>query len=179
MQSCQHVVLRGQQGMTWAAAQIAVVPAHGKCLVKIGLAMALPPGSYGRVAPRSGLALKHFMDVGAGVIDSDYRGELGVILFNFSDYDFVVNMGDRIAQLIVEKIKTPKIKEIDSLEGTDRGAKGYGSTSMNAEQKNEIVKSVQNVLTDEEKAMETKQKEVKSAMNEKTSLYSSRRLITA
>ena len=76
---------------------------HGKCLVKTGLAMALPPGCYGRVAPRSGLALKKFIDVGAGVIDSDYRGKLGVILFNFSNEDFVINMGDRIAQLIFEK----------------------------------------------------------------------------
>ena len=58
--------------------------------------MALPPGCYGRIAPRSGIALK-FIDIGAGVIDSDYRGEIGVILFNFGDEDFVVNMGDRIA----------------------------------------------------------------------------------
>ena len=66
-----------------AAVQAAVVPAHGKCLVKIGLAMGLPSGYYGRVAPRSGLALKPFIDVGAGIIDADYRGEVGVILFNF------------------------------------------------------------------------------------------------
>ena len=64
----------GAAGYDLAAAQTAILPAHGKCLVKTGLAMALPPGSYGRVAPRSGLALKHFIDVGAGVIDSDYRG---------------------------------------------------------------------------------------------------------
>ena len=71
--------------------------------MKTGLSMALPPGCYGRIAPRSGLALKKFIDIGAGVIDSDYRGELGVILFNFGDEDFVVNMGDRIAQLILKK----------------------------------------------------------------------------
>ena len=62
--------------------------------------MALPPGCYGRIAPRSGLALKKLIDVGAGVIDADYRGEVGVILFNFGKEDFVVNMGDKIAQLI-------------------------------------------------------------------------------
>ena len=100
--------------------------------------MALPPGCYGRVAPRSGLALKKSIDIGAGVIDSDYRGEVGVILFNFGNKDFIVNMGDRIAQLIFEKIKTPKIKETDELEGTDRGIGGYGSTGMKAVQiKNE------------------------------------------
>ena len=67
--------------------------------------MALPPGCYGRVAPRSGLAIKKFIDVGAGVIDSDYRGELGVILFNFSEEDFVANMGDEIAQLILRRLR--------------------------------------------------------------------------
>ena len=65
--------------------------------------MALPPGCYGRVAPKFGLALKKFIDVGAGVIDSDYRGELGVILFNFGEEDFVINMGDKIAQPIFLK----------------------------------------------------------------------------
>ena len=119
----------GAAGYDLSAAQAAVVPAHGKCLVKIGLAMALPPRCYGRVAPRSGLALKKFIDVGAGIIDADYRGEIGVVLFNFGEEDFVVNMGDRIAQLIFEKIKTPTIKESDECTGgTDRGAKGYGST---------------------------------------------------
>ena len=70
--------------------------------------------------------------MGAGVIDADYRGEVGVILFNFSDTDFVVNMGDRIAQLILEKNKTPLVRELVSLEGTDRGGKGFGSTGMDA-----------------------------------------------
>ena len=90
----------GAAGYDLAAAQAAVVPAHGKCLVKIRLAMSLPPGCYGRIAPRSRLALKKFLDVGAGVIDADYRGELGVILFNFGSEDFTVSMGDKIAQLI-------------------------------------------------------------------------------
>ena len=83
-------------------------------------------------APRSGLAVKKFIDVGAGVIDSDYRGELGVVLFNFSSEDFCINMGDRIAQLVFEKIKTPEIKEVTELEGTDRGSKGYGSSGISA-----------------------------------------------
>ena len=90
-------------GYDLATAQAAVLPAHGKCLVKTSLAMALPPGCYGRIAPRSGLALKRFIDVGAGVIDADYHGEVGVILFNFDNEAFVVNMGYRIAQLILKK----------------------------------------------------------------------------
>ena len=91
----------------------------------------------GRVAPRSSLAIKNFMHVGARVIDSDYRGELGVMLFNFGDKDFVVNMGDRIVQLIFEKIKTHKIKETNELEGTGRGTGSYGNTSVNATKRNE------------------------------------------
>ena len=116
-------------------AEAAVVPVHSKCLVKTGLAMALPLGCYSRIAPRSGLTLKRFIDVGAGVIDNDYRGEVGVILFNFGDTDFVIIMGDKIAQLIFEKIDTPVIRETNNLEDTGRGAKGYGSTgvSQNAE----------------------------------------------
>lgn len=65
-----------------------VVPAHGKALVKTDLAIKVPSGTYGRVAPRSGLAWKNFIDTGAGVIDEDYRGNVGVILFNHSDQDF-------------------------------------------------------------------------------------------
>lgn len=64
------------------------IPAHGKSIVPTDISIALPMGTYGRVAPRSGLAVKHFLDVGAGVVDSDYRGPLGVVLFNFSDKDF-------------------------------------------------------------------------------------------
>ena len=73
----------GAAGYDLAAAQAAVVPAHGKVLVKTGLSMALPPGCYGSVAPRSGLALKKFIDVGAGVIDSDYKGGTGCNSFQF------------------------------------------------------------------------------------------------
>ena len=70
------------------AAGNSMVPAKGKAIVKTGLSMKIPTGNYGRVAPRSGLAAKHFIDVGAGVIDEDYRGEVGVVLFNFSENDF-------------------------------------------------------------------------------------------
>jgi dUTP pyrophosphatase len=65
-----------------------IIAAHGRAVVPTDLSIALPPGTYGRVAPRSGLAVKHFIDVGAGVVDEDYRGPLGVVLFNFGDKDF-------------------------------------------------------------------------------------------
>ncbi|CAG8563108.1 12887_t:CDS:2 [Cetraspora pellucida] len=90
-----------------------VVPAKGKALINTDISIALPEGTYGRVAPRSGLALKHFLDCGAGVIDADYRGPVGVLLFNFGDEDYKVKEGERIAQLILERIYTPEVVETD------------------------------------------------------------------
>ena len=92
--------------------------------------MATPPGTYARIAPRSGLAHKKFIDVGAGVIDADYRGVVGVILFNFGEEDFAVAPGDRIAQMILEKISYAPMAEVDTLDDTDRGAGGFGSTGV-------------------------------------------------
>lgn len=100
-------------------------------LVKTDIQIEVPTGCYGRVAPRSGLALKNSIDVGAGVIDEDYRGNVGVILFNFSDLDFDVKKGDRIAQLICERIAYPKLVEVDTLTETVRGEGGFGSTGTN------------------------------------------------
>ena len=74
-----------------------IVKSKNKALISTGLSMSIPIGFYGRVAPRSGLACKNFIDVGAGVVDSDYRGEVKVLLFNFSDEDFEIKEGDRIA----------------------------------------------------------------------------------
>ncbi|XP_026497426.2 deoxyuridine 5'-triphosphate nucleotidohydrolase [Vanessa tameamea] len=104
------------------------VPAKGKELVKTDLQIELPTGCYGRVAPRSGLAVKNFIDVGAGVIDEDYRGNVGVVLFNHSDQDFVVKKGDRIAQLICEVIFHPDLLEVENLTETKRANGGFGST---------------------------------------------------
>ncbi|ORY19476.1 dUTPase-like protein [Clohesyomyces aquaticus] len=81
-----------------------VIPARGRARVDTDISIAVPAGTYGRVAPRSGLAAKHGIDTMAGVIDADYRGQVGVILANLSDTDFEVKVGDRIAQLIVEKV---------------------------------------------------------------------------
>lgn len=119
-------------GYDIAAGEASVVPARGKAIVKTGLKMAIPEGYYGRVAPRSGLAVKKFIDTGAGVIDADYRGELGVVLFNFSDQDFSVEPGDRIAQLLIEKISMGNVIEVSSLDETERGAGGFGSTGVKA-----------------------------------------------
>ncbi|XP_055542173.1 deoxyuridine 5'-triphosphate nucleotidohydrolase [Wyeomyia smithii] len=105
-----------------------IVPARGKQLVKTDIQVQLPEGCYGRVAPRSGLAVKNFIDVGAGVVDEDYRGNLGVVLFNHSDTEFKVTRGDRIAQFICERIFYPELEEVTTLTETERGAGGFGST---------------------------------------------------
>lgn len=118
------------------ASEDGLVPARGKTLIGTGLAMAIPVGNYGRIAPRSGLAAKHSIDVGAGVIDADYRGEVRVLLFNFSDKDFAVTEGDRIAQLIIEKYTPTQLVEVDDLDDTARGQGGFGSTGVSSEVKN-------------------------------------------
>ncbi|KAH7916672.1 dUTPase-like protein [Hygrophoropsis aurantiaca] len=110
------------------SAEKKLIPAHGKALVDTQLSIAVPAGTYGRVAPRSGLASKFMIDTGAGVIDADYRGVVFVLLFNLSDKDFQVEEGDRIAQLIIERIYTPGVLEVLDLDETLRGAGGFGST---------------------------------------------------
>ncbi|XP_029431535.1 deoxyuridine 5'-triphosphate nucleotidohydrolase, mitochondrial isoform X2 [Rhinatrema bivittatum] len=104
------------------------IRAMDKVVVNTDIQIALPSGCYGRVAPRSGLAAKHFIDVGAGVIDEDYRGNVGVVLFNFGKENFNVKRGDRVAQLICERICYPELEELKDLDDTDRGAGGFGST---------------------------------------------------
>merc|ERR1711879_196982 len=107
-----------------------VIPARGKALVKIDLAMIIPQGCYGRIAPRSGLAWKKHIDVGAGVIDQDYRGPVGVVLFNHASEELVIQKGDRIAQLVLERIAFADVVEVDDLEETERGSGGFGSTGV-------------------------------------------------
>jgi len=119
----------GSAGYDLYASVGTVVPAKGKALVKTDIAVAIPCGYYGRVAPRSSMALKH-TDIGAGVIDSDYRGEIGVVLFNHSDSDLVIQLHDRIAQLVVEKLCMGSLVEVLELDDTLRGADGYGSTGV-------------------------------------------------
>ena len=120
----------GAAGADVCASDDAVVPARGRALVRTGVSMTAPEGTYIRVAPRSGLALKKGIDVMAGVIDRNYTGEIGVILMNHSDEDFVVSAGDRVAQLICEKIAQPAITVVESLDPSERGGAGFGSTGV-------------------------------------------------
>jgi dUTP pyrophosphatase len=106
-----------------------LIPAHNRSLVRLGIKIALPIGTYGQIAPRSGLSVKG-IDIGAGVIDSDYRGELQVVVINHTNQPFNVNAGDRIAQLIVKKIAFPTLVRTLDLDKTFRGASGFGSTGI-------------------------------------------------
>merc|ERR1712172_269959 len=87
-------------------------------------------GTYARIAPRSGLAAKRMLHVGAGVVDADYRGEVGVVLFNHGPTAFEIAPGDRIAQLILEKASMLDPVQTASLEDTSRGVGGFGSTGI-------------------------------------------------
>ena len=102
-------------------------------LVNTGLYAQLEKGYEIQVRPRSGLALKNGITVlnSPGTIDADYRGEIGVILINLSNDDFIINSGDRIAQLVVSKHEQPNLEQTDSLDSTIRGEKGFGSTGVN------------------------------------------------
>lgn len=118
-------------GYDLASAEDIVVPARGKAIAKTDLAMAIPLGHYGRIAPRSGFSWKKHTDIGAGVIDADYRGNVGVVIFNHSDQDISVSQGDRVAQLIIEQISTPVVEDVEGdLDDTQRGEGGFGSTGM-------------------------------------------------
>uniref|UniRef100_A0A8C2QNR8 Deoxyuridine 5'-triphosphate nucleotidohydrolase n=1 Tax=Cricetulus griseus TaxID=10029 RepID=A0A8C2QNR8_CRIGR len=112
----------------------AMAPMHGayeytiqpmeKAIVKADIQIAVLSGCYGRVSPCSGLAVKHFIDLGSGVIDDDYRGNDGVVLFNFGKEKFEVKKCDGIAQLIY-------LEEVETLDDTERGSGGFGSTGKN------------------------------------------------
>lgn len=119
----------GSAGLDLYSAHNCEVPPRGKKLISTDLKVRIPNGCYGRIAPRSGLALRHAIDVGAGVVDSDYRGIVSVLLFNHSDEPFNVETGNRIAQLICEKICYVNVEEVHLLNQTVRGVGGFGSTS--------------------------------------------------
>ena len=113
------------------AAEDAVVVCGTRKLIKTNISMEITPGYYGRIAPRSGLAYKNGIDVLAGVIDSDYRGDIGVILYNTDkNIDFTVKKGDRIAQIIFEACYIATLNNVDNLDNTLRQAGGFGSTGV-------------------------------------------------
>jgi dUTP pyrophosphatase len=125
-------ITRGSEraaGLDLCSAYNYLVKAKGRELIKTDLQIVLPFGTYGRIASRSGLASTRGIHVGAGVIDSDYEGSVSVVLFNFGETDFEVKPGDRIAQVICERIVIPSVQEIVfKAPETQRGSRGFGSS---------------------------------------------------
>ena len=121
---------QGSAGYDISAAYSCVIPSKGKGVVQAGLATLLLLGVYAKIVPCLGLIVKKFIDMGARVINSDYLGEIGVVLFNHSAVDFPVQVGDKIAQLILEKIKTSAVQKVIVLSATDRGSGGFGSMGL-------------------------------------------------
>lgn len=122
----------GAAGMDICAAESLTLRAGKRHAVATGFAFAIPDGYEVQVRPRSGLALKHGITClnTPGTIDSDYRGEVKVILANLGDEDFVINTGDRIAQIVVAPVTQGVMVEVDALDDTERGTGGFGSTGV-------------------------------------------------
>ena len=125
----------GSVGYDLYADEDSVVRAGARGVISTGISIELPQGTYGRIAPRSGLAVKNGIQVGAGVVDRDYTGELKVVLFNHGDSKFKIQKGFRIAQLVLERCETPEVREVSEVKETARGAGGFGSTDKAAAEK--------------------------------------------
>jgi dUTP pyrophosphatase len=115
-------------GLDLYAAVSAHLPKGSRAVIPTGIAIAIPEGYVGLVWPRSGLAVKRGLDVMAGVIDADYRGEVGVVLINHGQEDVLICEGERIAQLLIQPVLMAEPVEVSELPETDRGAGGFGST---------------------------------------------------
>ena len=109
-----------------------VLPPLGRALIPTGLFLSIPAGYEGQVSPRSGLAAKHGVTVlnTPGTVDADYRGEVKVILVNLSDTPFTIEPGERIAQMVFARCEQAQLEEVESLDETQRGAGGFGSTGL-------------------------------------------------
>ncbi len=110
---------------------VEILPLH-RMLIPTGLFIALEPGTEAQIRPRSGLAFKQGITVlnSPGTIDADYRGELKVLLVNLSNEAVLINHGDRVAQMVIAKYERTEFEQVDSLEDTERGAGGFGSTGI-------------------------------------------------
>ena len=118
----------GDAGADLTASQKMLIPPRDRLLVTTGIRLEIPEGYVGLIWPRSGLAVTKGIDCGAGVIDSHYRGEVKVLLFNHSDNEFQIEQGDRIAQLLIQKVERVQFLQADQLSETTRSQMGFGST---------------------------------------------------
>jgi len=135
---------KGSAGYDVFATMKVVVPVGSRALIPLGISTEIPDYCYIRVAPRSGTSLKG-IDVGAGVIDSSYRGEIKVLLINNSKNDYEVNVGDKIAQLILERCSNSKVQVVKILTDTERGSGGFGSTRNTWESGNNIINQITSI----------------------------------
>ena len=120
----------GSAGYDLHGSEETIIVPYSRQLVATGISITVPTGTYGRIELPSGMSVKHSIDVAAGVIDKDYTGEVKVLLINHSDKKYQIQTGDRIAQLILEQIKTPETKMMTELKPTTRGNKRFGSTGI-------------------------------------------------
>ena len=118
----------GAAGADLRASEAVEIAPGGRATVPTGVRLQIPPGHVGLVWPRSGLAVRHGIDTLAGVIDSDYRGEVRVVLVNHGDEPFCIAPGDRVAQLLVQRVERAAFTAAAGIEDTDRGGGGFGST---------------------------------------------------
>ncbi|AEW69618.1 dUTPase [Helicoverpa zea nudivirus 2] len=151
-------------GFDLCSAHEVVIPKRSRVLVNTDLGVLIPEGCYGRIAPRSKLAAKYGIDVGAGVVDRDYTGNIGVVLFNHSDDDFVVSKGDRIAQLICERIEIPTLEEDDTISErvTERGTRGVQMCIGDPIDVAIPPAHILNIMNDEMEGLESHQKWIKA-----------------
>lgn len=122
----------GDAGMDLRSAEDLILEPGGQALVSAGFAMALPEGYAAFVQPRSGLAAKHGISIvnTPGLIDCHYRGEVKIILINHGREPFAVSKGDRIAQMVIQRVESPRVEVVEELDDTARGAGGFGSTGL-------------------------------------------------
>lgn len=123
----------GDAGLDLRANEHVVLRPYERALISTGLAIALPDGYAGFVQPRSGMAIKQGLSIvnTPGLIDAHYRGELKVIAINLdADHEIVIERGDRIAQLVIQRVPTVRLVEVDELDATDRGTGGFGSSGV-------------------------------------------------
>ena len=128
-------------GLDLASMEMTTIAPNSGTLIATGLAFVIPEGYYGRVAPRSGISVKHNLIINAGVIDSDYRGEVRVVVYNPTQYNVTIYPGQKFAQLILERISLAdpvEVEDIKAVSQTERGANGFGSTDKSPNSQGEI-----------------------------------------
>ena len=121
---------RSDAGYDLYALNGTIIDKHTHKLIKTGISMAIPEGYVGLIWPRSGMAYKYGLDVFAGVIDSGYRGDIGVILYNSQYNSYEINKGDRIAQILIQKVEDFDLVEVEDLDSTERNSGGFGSSGV-------------------------------------------------